>query len=41
VAERQKLHELNAQRQVEADAREQARLAQNKESRQWQAMLRG
>jgi hypothetical protein len=40
VAERQKLLELNAQRQAEAAAREQTRLAQNKESRQWQATLR-
>jgi hypothetical protein len=41
AAERQKLLELNAQRQVEAFARKQARLAQTEESRRWLAPLRG
>jgi hypothetical protein len=35
VAERLKLLELNAQRQSETAARDQARLAQNEESHQW------
>jgi hypothetical protein len=40
AAERQKLLELNAQCRAEVAAREQARLAQNEASRQWQATLR-
>jgi UDP-N-acetylglucosamine pyrophosphorylase len=40
-SERQKLLELNAQRQAEAAAREQARFTQNEESLQWQVALRG
>jgi hypothetical protein len=41
AAERQRMLNLNAQRQVEAAAREQARLTQNEEFRQWQDVLRG
>jgi hypothetical protein len=41
AAKRQKPLELNAHRQAKVATREQARLAQNEESRQWQAALRG
>jgi hypothetical protein len=41
AAERQRMLELNAQHQAEAAAREQARLTQNEEFRQWQDVLRG
>nr|XP_051229653.1 uncharacterized protein LOC127347514 [Lolium perenne] len=41
ATERQKILEHNAQRQAEAAARKQARLAQNEASRQWLASLRG
>jgi hypothetical protein len=41
ATERQKLLELNAQRQAEAAAHEQARLAHNEASRQWLASLTG
>jgi hypothetical protein len=41
AAERPKLLELNAQRQAEVAAREQARPAHNEEFRRWLAALRG
>ncbi|KAK1631517.1 hypothetical protein QYE76_005832 [Lolium multiflorum] len=41
AAELQRMLELNAPCQAEAAAREQARLAQNEESLQWLAALRG
>jgi hypothetical protein len=40
AAQQMRLLELNAQLQTETDTREEARLAQNEESRRWRAALK-